>query len=83
MTKCEQIAPDSRKLLGLYMYDYGLHVPMPLEAMQMQCETALRWLHAGRIEGMIFLASCICDMELQTVEWTREWIASVGDEMLG
>ena len=49
----------------------------------MQCETALRWLHAGRIEGMIFLASCICDMELQTVEWTREWIASVGDEMLG
>ena len=83
MTKCEQIAPDSRKLLGLYMYDYGLHVPMPLEAMQMQCETALRWLHAGRIEGMIFLASCICDMELETVEWTREWIAKVGDELLG
>ncbi len=83
MTRCEEIAPDSRKLLGLYMYDYGQRQTMPVESMQMQCETALRWLHAGRIEGMIFLASCICDMELETVEWTREWIASVGDEMLG
>ena len=64
------------------MYDYGLHIPMPLEAMQMQCETALRWLREGRIEGMIFLASCICDLELETVEWAREWIARVGDEEL-
>ena len=83
LARCEQLAPRSRKLLGLYMYDYGLHVPMPLEAMQMQCATALRWLHAGRIEGMIFLASCICDLDLETVEWTRDWIARVGDEELG
>ena len=83
MAKCEQLAPRSRKLLGLYMYDYGLHLPMPLEAMQAQCETALDWLRAGRIEGMIFLASCICDLGLETVEWTRDWIAKVGDEELG
>ncbi len=83
MTRCEEIAPDSRKLLGLYMYDYGQRLPMPVESMQMQCETALRWLHEGRIAGMIFLASCICDLELETVEWTRDWIAKVGDEALG
>ena len=78
MARCEEIAPDSRKLLGLYMYDYGRRRPMPVETMAMQCETALRWLRAGRIEGMIFLASCICDLELEAVEWTRQWIARVG-----
>jgi hypothetical protein len=50
---------------------------MPLELMQKQCEIGLRWLREGRIEGMIFLASCICDIELETVEWTRRWIAEV------
>ena len=80
--RCESLTPHSRKLLGLYMYDYGLRLPMPLEAMQMQCETALDWLRGGRIEGMIFLASCICDLDLETVEWTRNWIAEVGDEEL-
>ena len=68
------------KILGCYMWDYGRKQPMPLERMQYQCETGLRWLQEGRIEGMIFLASCICDLELETVEWTRRWIAAVGDE---
>ena len=42
----------------------------------------LEWLRQGRIEGMVFLASCICDMGLETVEWTRQWIAEVGDTPL-
>jgi hypothetical protein len=50
---------------------------MPLDVMQEQCETGLEWLNANRIEGMIFLASCICDLELDAVEWTRTWIAKV------
>ena len=31
---------------------------------------------------MIFLASNICDQELDAVEWTRKWIESVGDDPL-
>ncbi len=34
----------------------------------------------GRIEGMIFLASNVCDLELDTVEWTRKWIADVAQQ---
>ncbi len=34
----------------------------------------MAWLKAGRIEGMIFLATCICDLGLETVEWLREEI---------
>ena len=53
------------------MWDYGAKRPMPVNLMEKQCETGLQWLQEGRIEGMIFLASCICDLGLETVEWTR------------
>jgi hypothetical protein len=80
--KCEQLSPHSKKMLGLYMWDYGLKKPMPLDLMKMQTDLALRWLREGRIGGMIFLASCICDLELEAVEWSRAWIREVGDEQL-
>jgi hypothetical protein len=78
--KCEELSPNNSKLLGLYLWDYGLKQPMPLDLMQAQAEMALRWLREGRIGGMIFLASCICDLELESVEWSRAWIREVGDE---
>ncbi len=82
LAKCEQLTPNSKKMLGLYMWDYGLKQPMPLDLMKRQADLALRWLREGRIGGMIFLASCICDLELEAVEWSRAWIREVGDEQL-
>jgi len=76
----EDVAADKRKVLGLYMWDYGSRRPMPVEAMKRQCEAGRQWLREGRIEGMIFLASCICDLGLEAVEWSRGWIATHGDE---
>ncbi|MBC8236527.1 hypothetical protein H8E77_43830, partial [bacterium] len=80
--RLEDIAVNNRKILGLYMYDYGARRPMPVDLMEMQCEMGLRWLREGRIEGMIFLASCICDLGLDAVEWTQSWIAKVGDQKI-
>lgn len=78
--RLEENAVKNRKILGLYMYDYGTGRPMPVNLMEMQCEMGLRWLKEGRIGGMIFLASCICDLGLDAVEWTRSWITRVGDQ---
>lgn len=76
--RAESIAGDKRKMLGCYLWDYGRDRPLPLESMRFQCELGLRWLKEGRIEGMVFLASCLCDLEVETVDWTREWIARHG-----
>ena len=76
--RAEELAPKARKVLGCYMWDYGTKQPMPISKMEAQCEQGLAWLREGRIDGMIFLASCICDLELETVEWTREWIGRQG-----
>ncbi len=68
---------DCRIVLGCYMYDYGEKKLMPIELMQKQCELGLKWLNEGSIDGMVFLASCICDIGLETVEWTKNWIRQI------
>ena len=77
-----QLHPRIAKVQGLYMWDFGDQRPVPVELMQLQCEQGLQWLREGRIEGMIFIGSCVCDLELEPVEWTRRWIAQIGDETL-
>jgi len=79
----EGLVPDGRRrVLGCYMWDYGQKRPMPLNLMEQQCELGLRWLKERRIEGMVFLASCICDLDLESVEWTRRWLERVGNHAL-
>jgi hypothetical protein len=62
------------------MWDYANKRPIPPDRMRHQCEVGLHWLLGGRIEGIIFLASCTCDLELEAVEWARDWIVQVGDK---
>jgi hypothetical protein len=86
MAKYQRLLPGKRTLLGLYMWDFsgpgGVGRPMPVESMKKQCELALKWLRQGRIEGMIFLATNICAMDLEAVNWSRRWIAEVGGRPL-
>jgi hypothetical protein len=82
LARFEERAPGKRTVLGCYMWDYGESRPMPVEMMRRQCELGLSWLRTGRIEGMVFLATCIWDLGLEAVEWTRDWVKRVGDEPL-
>ncbi len=79
--KLRHLVPDKRLFLGCYMWDFDAPGrPMPLELMQHQCDFALKRLKAGEIEGVIFLATNLCDLDLETVEWTRQWIAQHGND---
>jgi hypothetical protein len=82
LERLERVAPRCGRVLGCYLWDYGRKAPMPPDLMRHQCESGLRWLRQGRIEGIIFLASCLCDLDLEAVEWARGWVAQVGDEQL-
>ena len=80
--KLERIVRPKPILLGCYLFDYGANKQMSVDRMKHQCELGLKWLQEGRIEGMIFLASNVCDMGLPAVEWTRGWINSVKDRVV-
>lgn len=78
LPRVQALAPGKRIMLGCYLWDYAVGKPMPLDLMQHQCRLGQQWIKEGKIEGMVFLASCICDIGLESVEWTREWIREVG-----
>lgn len=76
--KLEKLVSPKPVLLGCYMYDYGGTRPISVEEMEFQCDLGLKWLKEKRIEGIVFLASNICDQNLEAVDWTKNWISKVG-----
>lgn len=78
--RMEKLSPDNRKMLGCFMYDFSANKELPVALMEKQCRLGRQWLKQGRIDGMIFCLSWICDMELEAVEWTRRWIAETGEK---
>ncbi len=78
----ERLAPDKQLFLGCYMYDFHESKPLPVPLMQRQVELGHQWLKEGRIAGMIFLATPNVDVNLEAVEWTRQWIQATGGQPL-
>ena len=76
------LAPDHRKVIGCYLWDYGAGRPIPLALWDHQCRLCRSWLAQGRIEGMIFLASCICDLPLETVAAAQRFAADASEILL-
>jgi hypothetical protein len=86
LTRLEKLAPKSRKLLGCFTAANDPNAtpawtPLPVSAMQRQCELGLRWLRDGRIEGIIIYGNFM-DLNWEAQDWTREWIQKVGDTPL-
>lgn len=78
----ELVGAEKSVFAGCYLWDYGASAPMRMDWMKHQLETYREWLHAGKIDGVIFCSNTICDIGLETVEYTRAWIAEHGDEEL-
>ena len=68
-------APGKRMMIGLYMWDFAQGCDIPLHLHQRACDHALELLKSGLIDGIVFLAGNLCDLEIAAVEWTRGWIA--------
>lgn len=86
LAKLEKLAPKSRKLLGCYTADYDPKrtpwwTALPVPIMQKQCETGLKWLRQGRIDGIIIYGTAM-DLGWESVEWAHEWIRKAGDQKL-
>lgn len=70
------------RYMGVYLWDYSRGRPMPLALLQKQCQEGLRRMKQNALQGMVFLATCICDLDIEAVHWVRSWIADVGDQFL-
>jgi hypothetical protein len=87
LTQLDKLAPQSRKMVGVYTTALTENktpawTGMPVPLMQKQCEQALGWLRSGRIEGIIVYGGTTFDLGFEAVDWTREWIRKVGQTKL-
>jgi hypothetical protein len=80
--RLRQLAPGKRTMIGLYMWDFAQGCDIPLELHRDACERALELLRSETIDGIVFLAGNLCDLDIPAVEWTRSWIADHGDDLL-
>lgn len=79
----EFIGPDKDLLLGLYMWDFSCGRAIPAQKMELQLETARKFLADGTVSGLIFHPSFAADLDLPSVKLSKEWIAAHGEERWG
>ena len=68
------IAPDKRIVAGMFMYNYGERRPMTVADMEFQADFYLRSMKEGWLDGIMVCGNPVCDLGLDSVEWTRNWI---------
>lgn len=73
----ERNYPNHKKMVGLYIYDFPNHRPVPTDLMEHQCETALRWLREGRIDGLVIEANSTMGVGFESELWLRKWLETV------
>jgi len=71
-----------RLLLGCYLYDYGNKKQMTKEQMEFQLNRYAKAVRDGEAEGIILLSNTVADLGFEAVEFTKQWIAEHGDELV-
>ena len=74
--------PGKRRLIGVYMWDFGEAKPLTIDQMKFQLDRCYYWLKEGSVEGLVFCSNTILDLGLDTVEYTRKWISETGSERI-
>ena len=77
LDKLRHIVPDKDIALGIYLYDFEGGEVIDFERMQYQCDIAEKQWENGSIREIILLGSPLVGMDVNTVEWTRDWIKSL------
>ena len=81
--RLRSLLPDKPIVLGLYMWDFGGHRPIPRDIMQSQLDLAERLYRQGIVEGLIFHCTPLVNKNLEAVEMSRDWIRRHKDDMRG
>ena len=78
-----EMCPDKKVVAGMFMYNYGERCPMSVSQMKRQGDYFLSLMREGKIDGIMFVGNPICDLGLEAVEWTRNWIKEHRDDIIG
>ena len=74
--------PKNRRMMGVYLYNFGENKRATPEAVQWQLDFCLDKMHKGEIEGIVFHTNTMADLDFEEYEVAVRWMEQHGDEIL-
>jgi len=74
IARCRELFPDKRLVMGVYLTDYALQAPVPLDLLEVEMEAIARHVEAGTLDGYNILAACLIDQRPEQAEFVRDFI---------
>ncbi len=77
-----EMTPGKRRLIGCYLYNFGLKQPATAELVRYQMDRNRERMQAGEIEGMVLHNNDLQGLGFEAYEAAREWITAHGGERI-
>jgi hypothetical protein len=74
MELCSRAFPGKRVILGLYIYDFALRRPMPMELLKFEFEAAARYIREGKIDSFIVLGANVIELARDRATWVKNFL---------
>lgn len=72
--------PGKRRMLGVYLYDFGRECPADPDLVERELERARELLSAGTIEGFILHTNAVADLGYEGYDRAVRWMREHGDD---
>ena len=72
--------PDKRRMLGVYLYDFGRSAPADPDLVERELFRARELLRDGTIEGFILHTNAVADLGYAAYDRAVRWMAEHGEE---
>ena len=76
----KKLSPDTRKMFGCYLYNFGERKQATAEAVKWQLDFYLEKLRSGEAEGVVLHTNTMADMDFPAYDAAIEWLDLHGDE---
>lgn len=78
----KELTKNRRRMLGLYLYNFGECRPASAEAARWQLERYTQLLRAGEIEGIVLHTNTMADLDHPAYDVETAWMREHGDEII-
>ena len=78
----KELTKNRRRMLGLYLYNFGECRPATAEAARWQLERYTQLLRAGEIEGIVLHTNTMADLDHPAYDVETAWMREHGDEII-
>ena len=79
----QTIVQDKRRMLGLYLWNFGERREATAEAVIWQLDRYSQLLKNGDVEGIVLHTNTMADLDYAAYDAAITWMAEHGDEAIG